>query len=92
MFSDPQYVHLAFEVRSLAALKQFYKKIVERGIPVRFQFLHGVSFAFYFQDPEGNLIEVFWPTGLDYPQPHVQETDLTKTEEALMKELKDLTN
>ena len=90
MFNDPQYAHLAFKVRSLAALKQFYRKIVGRGIPIKFQFLHGASFAFYFHDPEDNLIELYWPTGLEYPQPYVQETDLARTEEELMKELKTL--
>ena len=91
MFSIPELAHRAFKVRTLAALKQFHQKIIGRGIPIRFQFLHGVSFAFYFHDPEGNMIEVYWPTGLEYPQPCAQETDLTKTEEELMKELKVLT-
>lgn len=91
IFSNPELAHRAFKVRSLAALKQFYQKIVGRGIPVRFQFLHGISFAFYFHDPEGNLIEVYWPTGLEYPQPCAQGTELTKTEEELMKELRVLT-
>ena len=68
-----------------------YQKIVGGGIPIKFEFLHGVSFAFYFEDPEGNVIEVFWPTGLEYPQPFAEKIDLTKTEEELMKELKVLT-
>jgi catechol-2,3-dioxygenase len=88
MFSNPELAHRAFKVGSLAALKRFYQKIVGRGIPIKFEFLHGVSFAFYFEDPEGNMIEVFWPTGLEYPQPFAQKIDLTKTEEELMKELK----
>ena len=92
MFSDPELAHRAFKVKSLAALKQFYQKIVGRGIPVKFQFNHGISFAFYFQDPEGNLIEVYWSTGLACPQPCVQETDLNKTEEEMMAELKALTD
>ena len=92
MFSNPELAHLAFKVGSLAALKRFYQKIVGGGIPIKFEFLHGVSFAFYFEDPEGNVIEVFWPTGLEYhPQPYAQKIDLTKTEEELMKELKVLT-
>jgi hypothetical protein len=37
------------------------------------------------------VIEVFWPTGLEYPQPFAQKIDLTKTEEELLKELKVLT-
>jgi len=61
---------------------------VRRGIPIKFQFNHGNAFAFYFTDPEGNLIEVYWRTGLEYPQPFVQATDLTKTEEELLEELK----
>jgi len=88
IFSNPQLAHRAFKVGSLTALKRFYGKIVERGIPIQFQFNHGVSFALYFQDPEGNLIEVYWRTGLEHPQPCAQEIDLTKTEEELLEELK----
>jgi catechol-2,3-dioxygenase len=88
MFSNRELAHRAFKVGSLAALKRFYQKIVGDGIPIKFEFLHGVSFAFYFEDPEGNVIEVYWPTGLEYPQPYAQKIDLTKTEEELVKELK----
>ena len=91
MFSDPELAHRAFKVKSLTALKRFYRKIVARGISVKFQFNHGISFAFYFQDPESNLIEVYWSTGLDHPQPCAQVTDLTRTEAELVDELKALT-
>jgi catechol 2,3-dioxygenase-like lactoylglutathione lyase family enzyme len=99
IFSNPALAHRAFKVRSLAALKRFYDKITERGIPIKFQFNHGVSIAFYFQDPEGNLIEVYWRTAVEHPQgmmflspPCAQETDLTKTEEELLEELSLLTH
>lgn len=91
MFANPQFAHSAFKVESLSALKQFHQKIVQRGIPINFQFLHGISIAFYFQDPEGNMIEVYWPTGIEHPQPCVQEMDLTKPEAELMRELKAMT-
>ena len=91
LFSNTQFVHRAFKVGSLAALQRFHQKIVGRDIPIQFQFLHGVSIAFYFSDPEGNLIEVYWPTGLEYPQPSAQEIDLTKPEEELLEELKAMT-
>lgn len=87
MLNNPALAHRAFKVRSLAALKQFYQTIVTRGIPIEFQFLHGVSFAFYFRDPEDNLIEVYWSTGMAYPQPCAQAIDLSKTEDELMKQL-----
>ena len=78
IFANQQFAHRAFKVRSLAALKRFYEKIVARGIPIKFQFHHGVSVAFYFCDPEGNLIEVYWPTGLEPGQPCAQPIDLTQ--------------
>jgi catechol 2,3-dioxygenase len=84
IFGHPEFAHRAFKVRSMAALKRFYKKIVARGIPIKFQFHHGVSVAFYFPDPEGNLIEVNWPTGAEHRQPCAQEIDLTKPEEELL--------
>jgi catechol-2,3-dioxygenase len=87
MFTKPELAHRAFKVGSLAALKRFYDKIVELGIPIKFQFNHGISLAFYFADPEGNLIEVYWRTGLEYPQPSAQQLDLSKTEEELLEEL-----
>jgi hypothetical protein len=84
MFSNPDLAHRAFKLGSLAALKRFYQKIVGRGIPIKFQFLHGISIAFYFHDPEGNVIEVYWFTGLEHPQPCVQQVDLTKPEAELL--------
>src|SRR5262249_25458609 len=97
IFNNREFAHHAFKVGSLAALKRFYDKIVGLGIPIKFQFNHGVSIAFYFQDPEGNLIEVYWRTGLQHPEsmvflspPCAAHTDLTKTEEELLEELEDL--
>lgn len=91
MFSDPAFAHQAFKVKSLTDLKRFYDSVVARGIPIKHQFLHGVAIAFYFDDPEGNMIEVYWSTGIDYPQPHVQDLDLSKDEPELLDELKALT-
>jgi len=91
MFSNPALAHRAFKVGSLGALKRFYDKIVGRGIPIKFQFNHGISIAFYFHDPEANLIEIYWRTGLEHPQPCAQEIDLRKPEKELLEELKVLT-
>jgi catechol-2,3-dioxygenase len=92
IFGHPEFVHRAFKVRSMAALKRFHRRIVARGIPIKFQFHHGVSIAFYFSDPEGNLIEVYWPTGAEHRQPCAQEIDLTKSEEELLEEAQTLSS
>ena len=41
-------------------LRSFHARVVERNIPIKFA-NHHASFAFYFDDPDGNMIEVYWP-------------------------------
>ena len=84
LFANPVFVHIAFKVSSLAELRSFHARVVEKNIPIKFAANHGVSFAFYFDDPDGNTIEVYWPTGdLNWRQPHVEPLDLSQPDEAL---------
>src|SRR4029453_17977697 len=83
LFANPAYQHTAFEVRSLADLRAAYQRVVERGVPVKMALNHGVSLSFYFDDPEGHLIEVYWPTGIACQPRHGEPIDLTLPEEAL---------
>ena len=88
--ANPAFQHTAFKVRSLADLCAVYQRVLGRGVPVKMAFNHGVSVAFYFEDPEGHLIEVYWPTGVAWPQPYGVPIDLTLSEEALEREVRDL--
>ena len=61
---------------------------MEKNIPIKFVFNHGVSFAFYFDDPDGNMIEVYWPTGdLSWMQPYAEPLDLSQPDEALLEKI-----
>ena len=85
LFADPAFAHIAFKVSSLAEFQSFHARVVEKNIPIKFVFNHGVSFAFYFDDPDGNMIEVYWPTGdLSWRQPYVEPLDLSQPDEALI--------
>ena len=85
LFADPAFAHVAFKVSSLAELRSFHARVVEKNIPIKFAFNHGVSFAFYFDDPDGNVIEVYWPTGdLSRRQPHAEPLDLSQRDEVLL--------
>jgi catechol-2,3-dioxygenase len=48
-----------------------------------------VSFAFYFDDPDGNMIEVYWPTGAlqSYRQPYAEPLDLTQPDDVLLRQV-----
>jgi|SRR5579871_745796 len=86
LFANPVYAHVAFKVSSLAELRSFHARVLEKQIPIKFAFNHGVSFAFYFADPDGNMIEIYWPTGAleSYPQPHVEPLDLAQSDDVLL--------
>ncbi len=83
LFANPAYQHTAFEVRSLADLRALHRRVIGRGVPVKMALNHGVSLSFYFDDPEGHLIEVYWPTGVACRPLHGDAIDLTRSEEAL---------
>ena len=50
LFANPVFAHIAFKVSSLAELRSFYARVVEKKIPIKFVFNHHESFAFYFDD------------------------------------------
>ena len=89
LFSDPALAHIAFKTSSLAELRSLYARVAQRRIPIKFVVNHGVSFAFYFADPDRNMIEVYWPTGYrsGQLQPHMERLDLTQPDEALLKKV-----
>ena len=36
------------------------------------------------EDPDGNSVEVYWPTGIDVSQPFGKPMDLTKSNEEIL--------
>ena len=89
LFANPAFAHVAFKVSSLAEFRSLYTRVVDRKVSIKLAFNHGVSFAFYFCDPDGHMIEVYWPTGaLDsYRQPYAKPLDLTQSDELLLEHL-----
>ena len=95
LFANRAYAHVAFKVSSLAELRSFYTRVVGRNIPIKFAANHGVSFAFYFDDPDGNMIEVYWSTRhltarqpeVEPKQPQMDPLDLSQPDEVLLKNM-----
>jgi catechol-2,3-dioxygenase len=88
LFANPAFAHVAFKVSSLAEFRSFHARVVEKKIPIKFLANHRVAFAFYFDDPDGNMIEVYWPTGdLNWRQPQMEHLDLSQPDEALLEEI-----
>lgn len=90
IFANPMFRHFAFKVGSLADLRALHRQMTERGIPIKMTMNHGCSLAFYIDDPEGNMIEIYWPTGLHKRQPYGDPFDLEASEADLIQEVVDI--
>jgi len=91
LFANPALAHVAFKVSSLAELRSVHARVVERNIPIKFAADHGVSLAFYFDDPDGNVVEVYWPTrdtATEPRQPQVEPLDLSQADSVLLEKIK----
>ena len=82
--------HTAFRVASLADLLAFYRRLKKRGIPIKQCLNHIVEFAVYFEDPEKNLIEVYWVTGLSTPDAYAEPINFELPEAQLHLEVEHL--
>jgi catechol-2,3-dioxygenase len=78
---------ISFRCASLAHLKEFHRVFLDNNVPIIRIVSHGNAIGIYFQDPDGNQVEVYWPTGLDWPQPFGKPVDLTASDEEIMANL-----
>jgi len=75
---------ISFKVPSLNDLRDFYHRL--RGESTKFNMIvsHGNAFGMYFDDPEGNNIELYYKTDFPVPQPHAEPIDLDASNEELL--------
>jgi len=84
IFRDGRLAHVALKVGSLADLREAYREITGRGIPITFALNHGFSLSFYVPDPAGHLLEVYWPTGVQTDRIYGEPVDMTLPAEELL--------
>jgi catechol-2,3-dioxygenase len=85
--AEPRARHTAVEVDSLAALKALHAHAMRHNIAMSFALNHRCSLSLYFHDPEGNVIEVFWATGIKTDEPFtapLRPEDLDRPEADLL--------
>ncbi len=76
---------ISFRVEDLDELKNFHRELQQRKIPIDRIRTHGHSISIYFHDPDGNLIEIYWPTGLDVQGPVAKPVDLNLPREEILR-------
>ncbi len=78
---------ISFRCGSLAELKEFHRLFLTKNVPINRIVSHGNAVGIYFQDPDGNQVEVYWPTGKDWPQPFGKPVDLSASDEEIVAHL-----
>jgi hypothetical protein len=81
---------VSFHVDSLHDLKHLYRGVRDYGCSFDRVVNHGIAFGAYFRDPENNVVEIYWATGIDYPQPFGEPIDLDLPDEQLLRQLHSL--
>ena len=78
---------ISFRCPTLQDVRDFHKRFLENDVRINRTITHGNAIACYFQDPDGNQVEVYWPNtaALDWPQPFGRPVDLlNESDESLM--------
>jgi catechol-2,3-dioxygenase len=78
---------ISFRCASLADLKEFHRVFLQHEIPINRIVSHGNAVGIYFQDPDGNQVEVYWPTGIEWPQPFGKPVNLESSDEEILANL-----
>ncbi|MGD9944492.1 MAG: VOC family protein [Burkholderiaceae bacterium] len=60
---------ISFTVPSVEAMQRFYKRLQSESVDALVAVTHGISFSLYFNDPDGNRIEIYFDTPWYVTQP-----------------------
>lgn len=74
----------SFRVRNLDELKEIYRRVKAAHAPKMRTVSHGNALSCYFDDPEGNMVEIYMDTEWHVPQPHMEVIDLEKSNEEIL--------
>ena len=86
---DPRWIQqISMRVESLDDLRDFKRRVVERGYQMDRIVSHASAIGMYFRDPENNPTEVFWLTGLTSWAQVGIPIDIDRTDEDVMADVR----
>ena len=80
----------ALPISALADVIEYWKRFKAHGVNIMYTITHGNAISCYFKDPDGNILEVYWKTGLEARQGFLIGLDFNKSEAELMAEVREL--
>ena len=76
---------LSFTVNSLSELRVMYRRVVAAEVENLLPRNHGNAWSVYFDDPEGNNIEVYLDSPFHVPQPFGEYLDFELSDDEIVK-------
>jgi catechol 2,3-dioxygenase len=76
---------LSFKVNHLDELRTMYRRVKAEGVKALRGVNHGNAWSVYFEDPEGNTIEIYMDTPWYVSQPHGDPLDLELSNEEIFR-------
>lgn len=67
---------LSWRLDSIDTLLDYHRRFIAEQVPIRQVVTHGIALGIYFEDPEGNVNEVYWTTPDKIQQPFRVDIDL----------------
>ena len=81
---------ISFRCLTLTDVIEYWKRFVANDVKIIYTITHGNAISCYFKDPDENICEVYWPTGLKARQGFLIGLDFNDSEEKIMKQVTDL--
>lgn len=78
---------VAFRCTTLGDVIAYWRRFVEHEVHILYTSTHGNAISCYFHDPDGNVLEVYWPTGLEARQGFLMNVDFTCTQAEILAEV-----
>ena len=78
---------IAFRCAALADVIEYWKRFKANQVKIMYTITHGNAISCYFKDPDDNILEVYWQTGLKARQGFLMGLDFNKSEQELMSEV-----
>jgi catechol-2,3-dioxygenase len=78
---------ISFRCDTLDDVLGYHRRLQEHGTPIDMIVSHGNAIGVYFYDPDGNRCEVYWGTGHKARQPYLEELDLSRPVDELLRSI-----
>jgi catechol 2,3-dioxygenase-like lactoylglutathione lyase family enzyme len=75
---------ISFRCATLQDVLDYHRLLKANSVRIQYTVSHGNAVGTYFYDPDGNVCEVYWPTGLEARQGFLQGLDFSQPPERLM--------